>query len=192
MTRLKGTKRKILCTSIKLFKNKGFGSVSVKDICDASNITRSTFYYHYDSKESILDDYFVLPADIINDKITEILSSTNSIESFFVILNTFLDQIIDSGHDIIKQLFKRNIDTNIRQFEPMEIDLWEIYLNILKKAKAEKRIKNKSPLNDLLKAYLYMSDGIILVWCSSSGKVDLKEEQRKLFYTIFEIDDRDN
>ena len=48
------TKSRIMEESFKLFLKKGFVDVSLNDIRKASNITTGGFYYHFDSKETLL------------------------------------------------------------------------------------------------------------------------------------------
>ena len=38
---------------ISLIRKKGYEAITIKDICDAANIGRSTFYAHYTSKEDL-------------------------------------------------------------------------------------------------------------------------------------------
>jgi AcrR family transcriptional regulator len=48
------TKSKIMEESFKLFLKKGFADVSLNEIRKASNITTGGFYYHFDSKDTLL------------------------------------------------------------------------------------------------------------------------------------------
>ena len=48
------TKSRILQTAFNLFLEKGFASVSLNEVIKASNITTGGFYYHFDSKDSLM------------------------------------------------------------------------------------------------------------------------------------------
>lgn len=48
-------REQILDTSLSLFLEKGFDKTSINDILDASGIARGTLYYHFISKEAIMD-----------------------------------------------------------------------------------------------------------------------------------------
>ena len=52
------TKNKIYSAAIKSFINKGFNNVRIKDITDIAGVSKGTFYTHFDSKESIIYEYF--------------------------------------------------------------------------------------------------------------------------------------
>jgi TetR/AcrR family transcriptional repressor of nem operon len=46
-------KQKILAEASKLIHTKGFNNTSIQDILDAASVTKSNFYYHFDSKERL-------------------------------------------------------------------------------------------------------------------------------------------
>jgi TetR/AcrR family transcriptional repressor of nem operon len=47
------SKQKILDEATKLIHTKGFNNTSIQDILDATSVTKSNFYYHFDSKEKL-------------------------------------------------------------------------------------------------------------------------------------------
>jgi AcrR family transcriptional regulator len=50
----KGTKERIIDAAYELFYKGGFASASVDAIADAARITKRTFYYHFDSKQTLV------------------------------------------------------------------------------------------------------------------------------------------
>ena len=50
------TKQKILNVSLDLFSQKGFSSVSIRDICAQVNIKESSVYYHFKNKQAIFNE----------------------------------------------------------------------------------------------------------------------------------------
>lgn len=50
------TKEGILNAALDLFSQKGFSTVSIRDICSVVHIKESTVYYHLQNKEAILDE----------------------------------------------------------------------------------------------------------------------------------------
>lgn len=51
----KGTKQIILDTALTLFSQKGYSSVSIRDICGQIGIKESAIYYHFKNKQDIFD-----------------------------------------------------------------------------------------------------------------------------------------
>ena len=182
----KSTKRQIINWAVRLFKEHGYNNVSVKDICELGDISRGTFYYHFKSKDEIFDNYFLESEISIADNLNSILSSDSYVELFHTVFNTFLSQILDAGPEIMAQVFKRNLDREIRQLAPRESAMWEVYVTILKKAQETGEIQNPLPVEDLLEAFLYLSNGISLIWCNKKGKLDLAGEHGRLFHVVFQ------
>lgn len=54
----KGTKEKIFDAAVDLFAEKGYGSVSIRDISQTVGITEGAVYRHFSSKEAILEAIF--------------------------------------------------------------------------------------------------------------------------------------
>ncbi|MDO4789293.1 MAG: TetR/AcrR family transcriptional regulator [Johnsonella sp.] len=52
---MKNKKEKILDISFSLFLEKGYDKTSISDILKKSDIARGTLYYHFESKEAIMD-----------------------------------------------------------------------------------------------------------------------------------------
>ncbi len=50
-----GNKRIILATALRLFSQRGYESVGVAELCEASLVTKPTLYHYYGSKRGLLD-----------------------------------------------------------------------------------------------------------------------------------------
>jgi TetR/AcrR family fatty acid metabolism transcriptional regulator len=181
------TKVVIINCALRLFKEHGYKNVTIKDICETANISRGTFYYYFKSKEEIFDNYFLKSELAITENLLNILDSKNHINQFRIIFDTFLTQIIEEGPEIMAQIYKRNLDSEIKQLAPCESSMWDIYVKVLKNAQEAGEIMNKISIEDLLESYLYMSVGITFVWCNKNGKFDLVEEHHRLFNRLFQI-----
>ncbi len=63
--RAKMTRAILKQSLIELMKDKQLHEISIKSICEAADINRSTFYHHYNSQYELFDDIF-------NDTVTDI------------------------------------------------------------------------------------------------------------------------
>ena len=50
------TREQILSVASRLFSERGFASVSIRDICDETDITPPTIYYHFGSKDQLFQE----------------------------------------------------------------------------------------------------------------------------------------
>lgn len=61
----RSTKARILDASIDLFAQKGFDAVSMQEIADAVGIKKASLYYHFTSKDQILESILGYPMELL-------------------------------------------------------------------------------------------------------------------------------
>lgn len=70
------SKEKIIRFASQLFAERGYDSVGVAEICDTAEVSKGTFYHHFESKESLflvlLEDWLI----VVDQKLSR-LSQTN-------------------------------------------------------------------------------------------------------------------
>lgn len=74
---MNNTKQEILSVALNLFSQKGYSSVSIRDICGQVGIKESTIYYHFKNKQDIFDtlqNHFLEIANKYTSLLTEKLS----------------------------------------------------------------------------------------------------------------------
>jgi AcrR family transcriptional regulator len=63
----KNTKMRIFDASVDLFAQKGFDAVSMQEIADAVGIKKASLYYHFASKDQLLDGILTYPIERLGD-----------------------------------------------------------------------------------------------------------------------------
>lgn len=78
-------KDQILDASLELFMKKGFDATSISDILAQVEIARGTLYYHFESKEAIMDAIIDRLIDQVLEKVQEVLTNhhLSHAEKFF-------------------------------------------------------------------------------------------------------------
>ena len=103
-------KELILKTAYGLFLKKGYQSVSIKDIMEASNLSKGGIYHHFESKEGILvavlDEYFFKELDI-DESIFEGLSFKKRIEKAYMLGVSLFAKVESMGKNGIKYPIQR-------------------------------------------------------------------------------------
>lgn len=100
-------RNEILDAAEKLFGEKGFDGTSTNDILDEVGIARGTLYYHFKSKEDILDAMIERMTGRLIQKAAEI-TSQKELPVMQRLTMTMLSLNVDSdlGHEIMKQVHK--------------------------------------------------------------------------------------
>jgi AcrR family transcriptional regulator len=179
------TKRHIVDCAISLYKEHGFNNVTVQDICNRSGITRSAFYYHFKTKDEILDNYY-LYSDILElEHLETLLLTDNYLEQFYHLFNLYLERTAAAGPELFGQILKHSIDTETPVLDPQGIALRHIYSSLIKKAQEAGQIQNGAPAEELVDAIVYLADGIAFIWSHNHGKIDLISEMRRMLDILF-------
>jgi AcrR family transcriptional regulator len=100
-------KNEILDAADKLFNQKGFDGTSTNDILEAVGIARGTLYYHFKSKEDIMDSLIDRYSFSLLNRAKEI-AGNKSIPVYERIVQTVmaLNMNHDSGKEIIEHIHK--------------------------------------------------------------------------------------
>lgn len=175
----------IINTAFSLFREHGYNNVTVKEICDACEITRGAFYYYYKTKDDILDDIFMESNQLNLKLINEALAEKHYIDQFYKLFYSYLSRTIEVGAEIFKQVLIRNINKNTKLTHPADVPVYETYITLIEKAQKAGEIANMAPAKVLAESAIYLSNGMGLVWCSKNGSFHFEKELRKLLDSLF-------
>lgn len=92
-------RNEILDCALKLFNEKGYDATSITDILNAVGIARGTLYYHFKSKEEILEGIVERIKDNLVSRASSVLEDS-SLELKEKILKTLLSLNIQGSEDI--------------------------------------------------------------------------------------------
>ncbi|BCN31580.1 TetR/AcrR family transcriptional regulator [Anaeromicropila herbilytica] len=180
------TKSKIADTALRLFKENGYDNVTIHHICKECQITKSTFYYHIKSKESIIAQYY----DELDHWIDSIVAGYITSDNYWLILWKCFESIIkrsmEFGPDLNGQLLKTNITEDVGTYDFREAT-FNIFCMIIEKAQEMGQIKNTNPPEDLFRTSTYIIDGNDVLWCIKKGNFDKISEAKKSLEILFEV-----
>lgn len=179
------TKIQIVNRSIALIKEQGFSAVSVSEICKSLGITRGTFYYYFKTKDEIFDNYLLTPEQYIFENILPILEASNYRAQFFRIFELFSKRVMEVGPEIIRIVFKRNVDGKVHDRLPRKITMWHIYVELIKKGQQCGEIKNTADAETIVEAIIHMVNGLCVAWCNTNAGFDYDKECKRLINVIF-------
>ena len=181
------TKLRVIKCAFNLFKKRGYNNVTIQDICKESKITKSTFYYHFPTKDSLLDDFNLYSESFVVDNLANFINSESYVEQLWSIYKVYTIPILDAGVEINRQGIIKNLNCDRKVFAPGENDLWDTQIILIEKAQKSGQIKNHMPAVELVTSLIYAMDGIMMVWCIKNGQLDLLEEFRRVFETMLGV-----
>jgi AcrR family transcriptional regulator len=182
----KTTKNFIIETANKLFLEKGYQNVTVVDICEACDISKTTFYYHLKSKEDIILHFYDSLTHNISQHLISIFAMDNYWEQLMVCFESLVAEAYKYGTDFFSQMMISNLKEDFGSYD-LRDELTNIAVLIIKKGQEADQIRNKSNAEDLYKASTYVFLGHEVTWCIKKGNFDWKNEIRKSLENIYDV-----
>ncbi|HWR23442.1 MAG TPA: TetR/AcrR family transcriptional regulator [Feifaniaceae bacterium] len=184
----KGTAYEIQKAAIRLFNESGYAKVTVRDICEAADITKSTFYYHFPGKKAILTDFYkytpVLPAGMAH----KLATSDNAWEKVWACVEPMVDWTVAAGAAILSQVFVSNLqsDTNTFAIENQQ-GYAELLVGIIKKGQEEGQFHTRSAPHSVYVNIINIILGIAVQWCIHGGGFDEKQAIRDSVESLLSV-----
>lgn len=180
------TREFIIEKANQLFMEKGYQNVTVVDICEACNISKTTFYYHLKSKEDIILHFYDSITHSISQNLMSILSMDNHWEQLMVCFDSLVEEAYKYGTGFFSQMMISNLKQDYGSYD-LRDELTRIAVMIIKKGQESGQMRNNSNAEDLYIASAYAFLGQEVTWCIKDGKFDWRTEMRKALENIYDV-----
>lgn len=171
-------KENIAKCAIELFKSEGYDSVSVNEICEKANVSRSVFYTMFKGKRGILDYVVSKPQQNDDEGFRRFADAENDFERIWQLFERFIFIALDFGPKLTSGLF-------IMQFEsPQGIRdavhaLDDLFATLAKNCAKNGIIETEEPPELLSRIATDLIIHELYVWCSQNGNFSLRERARR-------------
>lgn len=169
------TKSRIVSAAWQLFYQYGYENTTIDDIVEASHTSKGSFYYYFESKNSLLSSLSFL----FDEKYAELMlvmdETLGPIEKL-VYLNQELFSMIDNTvpAPILNQLFSAQLTLQGNQ---QLLDPNRTYYKVLRQIAVEGQQQGvwleKLTVSDITKAYAVFERGLMYDWCVCNGSYSL-------------------
>ena len=171
-------KENIAKCAIELFKSEVCDSVSVNEICEKANVSRSVFYTMFKGKRGILDYVVSKPQQNDDEGFRRFADTENDFERIWQLFERFISIALDFGPKLTSRLF-------IMQFEsPQGIRdavhaLDDLFATLAKNCAKNGIIETEEPPELLSRIATDLISHELYVWCSQNGNFSLRERARQ-------------
>lgn len=171
-------KENIAKCAIELFKSEVCDSVSVNEICEKANVSRSVFYTMFKGKRGILDYVVSKPQKNDDEGFRRFADAENDFERIWQLFERFIFIALDFGPKLTSRLF-------IMQFEsPQGIRdavhaLDDLFATLAKNCAKNGIIETEEPPELLSHIATDLIIHELYVWCSQNGNFSLRERARQ-------------
>lgn len=171
-------KENIAKCAIELFKSEVCDSVSVNEICEKANVSRSVLYTMFKGKRGILDYVVSKPQQNDDEGFRLFADAENDFERIWQLFERFIFIALDFGPKLTSRLF-------IMQFEsPQGIRdavhaLDDLFATLAKNCAKNGIIETEEPPELLSRIATDLIIHELYVWCSQNGNFSLRERARQ-------------
>ena len=170
--------------AIRLFREKGYETVSISNICDCFGVTRGSFYHHFNSKEDLLLLWIQEKTDELNQNYTEdpSLTAKENLRAQLLGYSSFLEWV---GSDLMHSTLSA-ITTGDRT-------VWQGIINpmvsnstalLIEKCRMDGSIRAEYSVDEYLNLYINATVGACIRWYLDS-EIDIMSEIRNNFDMVF-------
>ena len=175
-------------TAMALFKERGYNSVKVKEICKAADISLGTFYHYFSSKDSIIDETY----QIIDARLFECLEKkefTSPIDKILGILEqSALIMEEELGYVLMVGSYYQIISSKPDYSYSHKRKLYITLVETVKEGINLGYFKSDTDPNEIAEACLRIGRGDIIDWCLKGGTYKLGDlivkDIKRLLYSI--------
>ncbi len=167
-----------------LFKEYGYNNVSIMNICKACNISKTTFYYHYQSKHDLIIHYF----DKIhhdNEEVLKLVIAQNSVsEQIWIISRLYFQAAMDAGVSMTREIYREYLYDKNSPVIPDNVYLKNLIIDLIRKGIHNKEFPEYKSVDDLYITLMSVSNGLTLQWIMQDGDFDLVEKAEKIILHV--------
>lgn len=165
-------KRKIIYAAKKLFLEKDFKKINIRDICALAGVTTGAFYYYIGSKQNLMQIFYEEFVENVEKKI-ENNKNVSFPKKIYLIASCYIENVEFYGYQGYKYFFGFDLYnfTKLNQYRT----IYDLINKIVGEAINKKEIKNFYAKKRITQIILIIIKGSIFEWCLSDGKFDLKE-----------------
>ena len=180
------TKEMIIERANELFQQKGYENVTIIDICEACEISKTTFYYHLKSKEEIILRFYDQVTHDISVHLLSMLSKDNYFEQLLSGFYSLIDASSKFGPDFFSQMLISNLKCDHGSYDIRD-ELTNVAVMIIEKAQASGQIRNPNDPLILYRAAAFTFLGHEVTWCIKNGDHPWKENMKEQLIVIFDV-----
>ncbi|GBR75837.1 type I secretion outer membrane protein TolC [Candidatus Termititenax persephonae] len=181
------TKQKLIGKAYEIFKHGGYEQTTIEQICEASGISKNTYYYYFKSKEDLLlaciGEYENLSSRCLADIL---LSGESYFEQLWLVQKQGLNFIRSVGIDFFRELKNLHSLRNVLYSRNWQDD-FEVKVAIVRKAQEAGEIRNQAEARGLALATGVVFLGILAIWVSAQLKFDLEKVLRSCLENTFDL-----
>lgn len=175
------TKERIYQAGLTLLKQYGYQYITVNNICQLAEVSTGSFYHFFDSKDTLLANFFV---EAYNQMPTKETEYDDPIEEIIDGLCYYSEFCQNQGLDFIRHFynpFNKSMSVNISN--NLNLPILSNTSDKIKKAIHQGILKEETDPIQLATDLCTIEKGIIFEWCTSEGSFIIRDKSYAILST---------
>lgn len=173
------TKQRIFHAAKMILQEKGYESLSLKNICKEAGVSNGSFYHHFDSKEDLLS-FYIEEQPVIDSTLLEIpASAEEAMESIILVYLNYATYCRELGARFVENYYtpkNQALNPTKRSERPYPILTVRSYLE---NAIAAKIITPSLAIDEITTDIRMLIIGNVFEWCLRPEVVDFEGNIRR-------------
>ena len=177
------TKKRLFECAEKLFQQYDYKDVSVEAITKAAEVTKGTFYVHFDSKDVLyiaLFSSYVERLDLdYKDFLDKLPSDLSAADTLLAFVSDIVDLMTDKvGYDNLRTVYQLQLTNalDMHTITGYSREIYKLFGDILDRGIQRGEFKTALPPELLTKHFVMAIRGLIYEWCIRHTDFNLKEQ----------------
>lgn len=167
-------KQEIINIASRLFKERGYNAVSMRDIAQAMDMKAASLYNHISGKQEILATLILEVAEEFTEKMNSIASETSTpLQKIKKVIEVHIDITVNFSEHIatLNNDWIHLEGTSLKRVVKMREDYEDNFRNIIKQGISEKQIKSQHP--EVILFSILSTLRTLYLWNEKRGKMDV-------------------
>lgn len=179
-------RKKIVDTAFDLFKKKGYEHVSIREICEAANVPRTSFYTSFSNKADILAYSLTSVKENFESMMPQFIVAPNDLERIWFLTDSFLKRAADYGPELCKAYFELELNGECALFDILSgFNDWLVQL--LANCQKSGIVGVNGDPAKLIPLQLNLAKAELFDWVCSGGAYPLRQAVRQDIETFLDV-----
>ena len=180
---------KLKKVAIDLFKTYGYNNVSVRQICNAAGVPRSTFYSMYSGKDDLVISIYTVNLDISEKKLEELAHTKNDLERIWAIYSQYIKLAMNVGTEVSAALMIIELNRNVGIYDAMK-KVRRYSVALCQNCQEQGLVTNPWPAEQLIPMVSASLNNQVFEWCRRKGDYPLMKNARMTFEALLNVPEK--
>lgn len=180
---------KLKKVAIDLFKTYGYNNISVRQICNAAGVPRSTFYSMYSGKDDLVISIYTVNLDISEKKLEELAHTKNDLERIWAIYSQYIKLAMNVGTEVSAALMIIELNRNVGIYDAMK-KVRRYTVALCQNCQEQGLVMNPWPAEQLIPMVSASLNNQVFEWCRCKGDYPLMKNARMTFEALLNVPEK--